>query len=414
MYRKEALILKANQSLNTLMDLVQQTRETPFLYKGRDTNHKDVLYHLVGWHDILLDLLNNSPKPPIELRRGFSWHNLEALNYQIQAEGCALDLDTVIERLKGSHQSVLTSISKCTSADLNTIGLYPFTGHSPLGEFVHECLEGHYHWAIQSIQFLLGDPNLRTLLSQFSDIPTVQAITLGGSKAKGFTDAFSDYDIYVYTDSPIDVETRKKIINPYVSVMEYNHQFFETEDDGILKNGVGIEFIYRNLSDFEQLIHNNLDLKLNRGYSTCFIDHLVTSKIVYDRDGLYQDLQTKVRCWDKTALYQTVINQNIPLLYGTQPNMLDQIVKAVKRTDVVAINHRLSEYLSLFFDTLFALNQRNHPGEKRLLAYANACPIKPKDMVQTIEQFLKDPFEPTHLNALEKMTVSLIELTQKH
>lgn len=402
----------AANKYNVLMAQVEQNASVPFLFVGRDENIRDVLYHLYGWHQILIDLMKKNPNPPIELRPGYTWKNLNELNYTIKKEAESFTLQQVLHRLDETHQNLMKVVQKLSNDTVNARGLYPFTAPSVLGEFIHECMGGHYQWAINTIEFHLGDPKLRPLLDGFKSIPEVEAIVLGGSRGKQQGDSLSDYDIYVYSVKPIDVELRKEIIGPHVSLMEYNHQFFETEDDGILHNGVGIEFIYRNLNDFKSMMVRLFDGHVNRGYSTCFLDNLLTTKIIYDKQGSYKTLQEAYRFKDRTALYQQVIRQNIPLLYGTQPNYFDQIVKAVKRQDTVAVNHRLTEYFSLFFDTLFAINQVNHPGEKRMLEKALSLPKQPKDLKKTVDNVFENITTGEFINDLEQLTLELIKLTK--
>jgi hypothetical protein len=411
-YAVSSIIVDAKKQYQTLIELVKNNLNKPFLYTGRDENCRDVLYHLYGWHIILQELVRTNPKRPFELRPGFTWKTLEKLNYTIKTEAEAYDLKTVLSMLNQTHHHLLSWVQTLNDAVINEENLYPFTAPSNLGEFVHECMGGHYQWAIQSIQFHLGDDAIRPLFDHFKTIPEVEAIVLGGSRGKQQGDAWSDYDIYVYTKKPIDVAIRKEIIEPFVRLMEYNHQFFETEDDGILNNGIGIEFIYRNLADFESMMVRLFDGQVNRGYSTCFLDNLLTTKIIYDPKGTYKSLQNAYRFKDKTALYQQIIKQNIPLLYGTQPNYLDQIEKAVKRGDIVAINHRLTEYFSLFFDTLFAINQINHPGEKRMLEKALTLPKQPQNLKETVEKIFQNPTSDAYLEDLKTLTLNLIHLSK--
>lgn len=411
-YTINDIVIDAKKQYQTLIHLVETNQNKPFLYTGRDENCRDVLYHLYGWHIILLELVKKNPKSPFELRPGFTWKTLEQLNYTIKKEAEAFDLSTVLSMIEETHQAILSWVQTLSNDRINDPNVYPFTAPSNLGEFVHECMGGHYAWAIQSIQFHLGDDDIRPLFERFKTIPEVEAIVLGGSRGKQQGDELSDYDIYVYTTKPIDVEIRKKIINPSVSLMEYNHQFFETEDDGILNNGVGIEFIYRNLADFKSMMVRLFEGQVNRGYSTCFLDNLLTTKIIYDPKGAYKLLQDTYRFKDKTALYQQVIQQNIPLLYGTQPNYVDQIEKTVKRGDIVAINHRLTEYFSLFFDTLFAINRINHPGEKRMLEKALTLPKQPKNLKEIMKKILNNPTSGLYMDDLKALTINLISLSK--
>jgi hypothetical protein len=63
------------------------------------------------------------------------------------------------------------------------------------------------------------------------------------------------------------------------------------------------------------------------------------------------------------------------------PSYFYQIEKAVKRGDLVSINHRLAGLLASYFDIIFALNWELHPGEKQLLEKAQAnCTKLPEKM----------------------------------
>jgi hypothetical protein len=76
-------------------------------------------------------------------------------------------------------------------------------------------------------------------------------------------------------------------------------------------------------------------------------------------------------------------------LRGIIPAYAHQIEKAVKRRDLVSINHRLAALLASYFDILFAVNRQLHPGEKRLVEFAlNHCPTLPENMQADLESIL--------------------------
>ena len=88
------------------------------------------------------------------------------------------------------------------------------------------------------------------LFQEFSRLPQVEAIALGGSRAGEHYDEKSDYDVYVYVTSPIPEETRREILSRYCSVLEIGNHFWEYEDNCTLNNGVDIDLLWRDLDGF--------------------------------------------------------------------------------------------------------------------------------------------------------------------
>ena len=67
-----------------------------------------------------------------------------------------------------------------------------------------------------------------------------------------------------------------------------------------------------------------------------------------------------------------------------------QVEKAVKRGDLVSINHRVSGLVASYFDILFAFNRVPHPGEKRLVEQAQRlCPRLPDHLATQLETVLR-------------------------
>ena len=88
----------------------------------------------------------------------------------------------------------------------------------------------------------------------------------------------------------------------------------------------------------------------------------------------------------------------------------EQIEKALKRTDIVSVNHRISAFLASYFDIIFAINKLLHPGEKRLIKFAEEnCKILPKDFGLNIEKLLNQPNLNT-LKIVDDMVENLREI----
>ena len=81
------------------------------------------------------------------------------------------------------------------------------------------------------------------------------------------------------------------------------------------------------------------------------------------------------------------------------PAFSHQIEKAIKRQDLLSMNHRTSEFFASYFDLLFALNEQTHPGEKRMLEYAKThCTLLPKQFEETIRDYFLLLYQPQQEN----------------
>ena len=78
---------------------------------------------------------------------------------------------------------------------------------------------------------------------------------------------------------------------------------------------------------------------------------------------------------------------------GTMPAYEDQVKKALHRGDLVSVNHRVSAFLEAYFDFLFALNEKTHPGEKRLVQLCREfCPILPENFEENLTSLFSHMF----------------------
>ena len=257
---------------------------------------------------------------------------------------------------------------------------------------------------------------MENIICELSNLQEVEAIMSGGSRATENFDEHSDYDLYVYLNSSLDEEKRRIILEKYCSYMEYSNHFWELEDDGVLKNGIEIELIYRNISD----IDDSLDALVNKGqvshgYSTCFLDNLLKSKVLFDKNDRINELRKKYQNGLNEQLLNKIIEYNAPIILDRLPAIYKQVEKAVKRNDIHSINHRLTEYFSIFYDILFAINHKTHPGEKRLLEYATKLDLLPKNYKKYIDNIFRNVFHnnTTMLDNLKHLSINLLDLLKE-
>lgn len=232
------------------------------------------------------------------------------------------------------------------------------------------------------------------LFTEFSALPQVEAIALGGSRTGAHYDEKSDYDVYLYCTAPIPEETRREILNHYCSRMEIGNHFWEYEDNCTLCNGVDIDILYRDLEDFTAGIAAVAEQFQSRnGYTTCMWHNLKTCRIVYDEHGRLSAAKARFEIPYPAELKKSIIDRNMRLLTGTLPSYDVQIRKAVSRGDQVSICHRTAAYMESYFDVLWALNEKTHPGEKRLVSQClEQCVILPADFEKNLNSLYGDLF----------------------
>lgn len=235
------------------------------------------------------------------------------------------------------------------------------------------------------------------LFAELAALPQVEAIALGGSRAGVHFDEKSDYDVYLYCTAPVPEEVRREILSRYCSYLEIGNHFWEYEDNCTLNNGIDIDILYRNLEDFTRDVADVVEACHGRnGYTTCMWHNLRTCKILYDENGRLAAAKQRFDVPYPEALRQDILTRNWKLLRTAMPAYELQIQKAVKRGDLVSVNHRVSAFLESYFDLLFALNRQTHPGEKRLVKLCReSCPLLPEHFEENLNTLFSHLFTQT-------------------
>ncbi|MEI5584244.1 MULTISPECIES: ClbS/DfsB family four-helix bundle protein [unclassified Agromyces] len=123
---------------------------------ARDRDAADVLNHLHAWHRLLLDWLDADAagRRPAYPAEGYTWRDLDRLNRDLRdrhrGDG---DLAAAWRRLQASHRSVLARLDALGDAAIFSDGR-AWLGGATLAEPVHECLGGHYAWALGALPAL--------------------------------------------------------------------------------------------------------------------------------------------------------------------------------------------------------------------------------------------------------------------
>lgn len=232
------------------------------------------------------------------------------------------------------------------------------------------------------------------LWEELKKLPQVDAVALGGSRAGEVYDEKSDYDVYLYCNSEIPEDIRHELLSKYCNVMEIGNHFWEYEDNCTLKNGIDIDILYRDLDAFCRDVASVVEkYQARNGYTTCMWHNLKTRKIIYDRNGNLEAAKKRFDVAYPEQLKKNIICRNMRLLHTAMPAYEQQIAKAVKRNDIISINHRTAAFMESYFDIIFALNELTHPGEKRLISLCKKnCQILPAGFEENLDVFFRDLF----------------------
>lgn len=232
------------------------------------------------------------------------------------------------------------------------------------------------------------------LCNELADLPQVEALALGGSRAGSDFDEKSDFDLYVYCTSVPQSEVRRAILEKYCSYIELGNSFWELEDDCTFKDGVDIDILYRNLDGFTADVASVVEGHCaHNGYTTCMWHNLVNCKILLDKNGRLAAAQQRFDVTYPHELAKNIVRQNFRLLTNNLPSYDGQIKKALSRGDLVSVNHRTAAFLESYFDIVFAMNKLTHPGEKRMASYAlSHCDCLPVDFEKNLNRLFADMF----------------------
>ncbi|MDE7298296.1 MAG: DUF4037 domain-containing protein [Lachnospiraceae bacterium] len=241
------------------------------------------------------------------------------------------------------------------------------------------------------------------IFKKLSELNCVEAIALDGSRAGEVYDEKSDYDVYVYVTAPIDENIRRELLSRHCSYMEIGNHFWEYEDNCVLNSGIDIDILYRDLDDFcrgvEAVV---MDCQPSNSYTTCMWHNLLQCKIIYDRDGHLKAAKERFDIPYPQGLKRAIIERQRKLLDTSMPAYKTQIAKAIRRKDLVSINHRVTEFVASYFDLIFAVNEKTHPGEKRLIQLCkNSCAILP----ERFEENIRALFSHMYLEGEEQLKV---------
>jgi hypothetical protein len=233
------------------------------------------------------------------------------------------------------------------------------------------------------------------LAASYAELDDVEAVALAGSRGGELEgDEHSDLDLYVYRRGELAIADRRSIPSTGATELEIGNTFWEDGDEWVAPDPlVRVDVTFRHVVWIEDEIDRVLVRHEPRlGYSTCFLCSVQRCTILRDRTGWLGRLKARASGPYPSALRDAILAKNHPVLRAAHSAYLGQIATAAARGDLVSVNHRIAALLASYFDIVIAVNQKAHPGEKRLVEFVRErCASTPESFDEAVAAVTASP-----------------------
>lgn len=242
-------------------------------------------------------------------------------------------------------------------------------------------------------------PIINTIVEQLKHIDGVNAIVLGGSRARGTHTPKSDIDlcIYYHPAHPLDLIALERV----AAEIDDSHRaglITPIGGWGPWINGGGwltvqsqaVDFLYRDLSKVKSIIDDCLNGQVEMVYqpghphgfvSSIYLAEVAVCQPLWEADGKITALKELVRPYPQ-ALQKALIQKfswEIDFALGTGR-------KSIERKDVTYAAGCCFRAVACMLQVLFALNQEYWLNEKGALLIADKFPLRPERLKEQIEE----------------------------
>jgi hypothetical protein len=220
---------------------------------------------------------------------------------------------------------------------------------------------------------------LEQIVAAVADLPGFAAISLGGSAATGLADESSDVDLHVYWRVPLATPDERAAAltrvadagSVAVEILDWGRE------DNLRVDGRAVELIYISLDELRAEVEQAYGAGLiSEGYTTARLFYLANGRPLHDPTGELSLLRERLLA-EYPEPTRRLLLQYHPALLRTY---LGHLRLAQSRGDLLMVQHRRYTVQMVFFNLLFALNRRYHPGEKRLLIHSLDCTLQPPNL----------------------------------
>jgi hypothetical protein len=231
-------------------------------------------------------------------------------------------------------------------------------------------------------------PPVEGLLRTMAEQGAIEAATLTGSLTTGFATPGSDIGRFTF-----DWGALAKRHADERSLVVIGQPGIPNNDIWRLEGAGWIDITWWTC----QWARDELDRRLveclaQAGYTTCFWRSIRDGIPLFERSEWHRDLQARARAPYPEALRSRIVDLNGALLGEENPfSYLNQMRSAFGEKDSVATQHRTAAWLGSYFDLIFAGNRVRHPGERRLIAFAEReCACLPEALGADVRALVKE------------------------
>lgn len=233
------------------------------------------------------------------------------------------------------------------------------------------------------------------LIAHLRTVSGIEAVALGGSRARGTADASSDVDIGLYYDParPIDVSALRAVV-ARLDDRRRGDVLTETGAWGPWINGGGwlriegqaVDLLYRDLDRVEQVLNDvargHVEVVYQPGHPHAFVSSMVLAEVAVgqplaDGRGRLADLKRRMHPYP-VGLQSALVER---FLWESRFS-LDTARKAAARADAHYVAGCAFRSINCLLQVVFAMNEEHWLNEKGALQMAQRFTRRPPDLFE--------------------------------
>jgi hypothetical protein len=272
----------------------------------------------------------------------------------------------------------------------------------------------------------MSDANDEALLSRLvvalAPVPGIEAIALGGSRARGTATAASDYDIGLYYRGhrPIDIAVLSKVV---ASLDDRGAQAEVTPLGGwgpwidgggwLLIGGIHVDLLYRDLDRLALAIDDARAGKIEPFYQpghphaflpTIYVGEAAYARPLHDPAGSLASLQAR------TTPYPPSLAAALHKRFAWEASFaLANARKSLDRGDVSYLAGCAFRAVASLCQVLFALNGKWLLNEKGAVAAVDGFALKPADFSRRVGRIYADLGAGSHAAGLDHLEALVVD-----